>query len=1678
MPRQRLAAGADPAPPRPRRPVRVRLPGAAHGRHQAARRPGRARGRLHRSARLVRGVPARRRLGRARPDLGPVRRRGPHPAALPRPRPASAAPDHRRHRAVRGRRSSSPTRSPASTRTPGSRCPTPTTSGTRIDALGPSRSTRASSAGDVRLTQGGEPTFVSIDDMDAEEWTIGADGDDKRARAWELTRRLADAFAPGALLHPARASGTRASRCPAGSSASTGAPTASRCGRRRDLFADPFAPGTVDGRPGRGAGPGPRRSPRRARRRACTPPTRIPLVRCSTRPAPRPANRPTSTSTPRTQPGDRRGQSDGGRRPRRRRRRADGLGHAAAPPAHRAGRLGHHASGCCAAAGSCCCPATRRRACGCRSTRSPGPRPSRSRSDRRSSREGRCRPHEPAIATRTRRSTSRRTRTTPRPRPPRRALGLASRHARHGRAGDDAPPTALGVELRDGRVHVFLPPLTHLEDAVELLAVVEAEVVAAGRARRDRGLPAAARPPAPHPRRHPRPRRHRGQPAAGVVVGGAGRHHRGPLRGGPRGAARHREVRARRHPLGLGRRQPRHPRRRHAGRQPVPAPARPAAQHGHLLAAPPVAVVPVLRPLRRARRARPPGSTRPVTTRSTSSRSPSARWTASATTSPPWLVDRLFRHLLVDLTGNTHRAEFCIDKLFTPEGERGRLGLVELRGFEMPPHPRMALVQALLVRALVARFWDDPYEARLVRWGTELHDRFLLPHEVATDIADVVDDLVAHDIPFELVVARPVPRVPLPAPRHRRGPGRPPRAARRHRAVARARRGGRRSRPPRATSTRRSSASRCASRASRPAATWSPATVGSCRCGPRPPPAPRSPVCATGPGSRRRALHPTIGVHSPLVFDVVDLAAGRSLGGCTYRVSHPGGRNYDRFPVNANEADARRTARFGIVGHTPGSVDVALVEAELARIDGYPRTLDLRRPATLAPAAPLAPRALTTSSRPAAMTLPPTTELPVGYRPPDGRVRRARRRRRTSAATGPRWPARSTGLGPTSWHERAPARPGACSPTTASPTTTSPAATTERRLVGARPGARRGVRPTSGPASRPASPSGPSCSTSSSPTCTGPGGCWPTGILPPEVVYGHPGFLRQCDQIRLPGDHQLFHAAFDLGPRRRRHRGWCCRTAPRRRRAWATPSRTGSWCPACCPDLYRDAEVVRLAPFFRELRASLQRVAPPAADEPRIVVLTPGPVERDRLRARRRSPPTSAIPLVQGSDLRVRDGRVWVRTARSARAGPRDPASGRRRRTAIRSSCAPTPRSARPGLLEACRVGNVSVVNTLRQRRAREPRAARRSCPSSSEALLGQPLRLPSAPARGGAATRTRCGRCSTASHELVLKSVVGHRSAPRWSGSGLIVGRAGRPAGPHRGPSPTRGSGRSRSPLGLGADASSTAGSSRAGRWSAASSWPASSGYAVMPGGLTRVGQQPAATGSSATRAGRGARTRGCWPASPSASPASGCSRTDTVDADRARDLDVAAGRREPVLAEPLRRAGRGSRAPAAGRVRPSHRVRRRAPTRPATPASAVLLAALTHTTGTFPGFVGEGAARAARRARRPSSAPCSSTPTAPGSVAHSVRRLLDAAAQVRDQLSNDTWLVIGHLERDLAVLDRNLPVAAVTGGVRSGHGRHARPRRAVGRVDGPRRRLAVHGGGPPPRAGPAAVRRCCRPR
>ncbi len=316
----------------------------------------------------------------------------------------------------------------------------------------------------------------------------------------------------------------------------------------------------------------------------------------------------------------------------------------------------------------------------------------------------------------------------------------------------------------------------------------------------------------------------------------------------------------------------------------------------------------------------------------------------------PWMVDRLLRHLLTDLTGNTHRTEFCIDKLFSPDSERGRLGLLELRGFEMPPHPQMALVQSLLVRALVARFWHEPYAGPLVRWNTDLYDRFLLPWYVRTDITEVVADLGAHGIGFEMQWLEPFLefRFPLVGELHVDDVSLEIRAAIEPWHVL--------GEEVTGTGTARyvdSSVERLQVRASG----LNPARhIVTCNGVPLP----LQPTGAPGEGiagvrfkawAPWSALHPTIDAHGPLTFDLIDRWAGRSLGGGTYHVSHPGGRSYDTFPVNAAEAEARRMSRFFGHGHTSGPVDIAALDALAATRSGeYPRTLDLRRFAPPEPA--------------------------------------------------------------------------------------------------------------------------------------------------------------------------------------------------------------------------------------------------------------------------------------------------------------------------------------------------------------------------------------------------------------------------------------------------------------------------------------------------------------------------------------------------------------------------------------------------------------------------------------------------------------------------------------------------------------------------------------------------------
>jgi uncharacterized protein (DUF2126 family) len=307
-------------------------------------------------------------------------------------------------------------------------------------------------------------------------------------------------------------------------------------------------------------------------------------------------------------------------------------------------------------------------------------------------------------------------------------------------------------------------------------------------------------------------------------------------------------------------------------------------------------------------------------------------------TPSPWIVDRLLRNLLVDVSGNTHRSEFCIDKLYSPDSVSGRLGLVEFRAFEMPPHVQMSMVQLLLLRALIAKFWKQPYRKKPVHWGTELHDRFMLPHYVWQDIRDVVCDLQSSGFPLQLEWLAPFQEFRFPhigdithqdihleirtaiEPWHvlgeevtAQGTSRFVDSAverlqvkvsgvtdERHVVVCNGRRV-----PLRPTGRRGEFVAAVRFKA------WQPPS----------------------------GLHPMMAVHTPLVFDILDTWNHRSIGGCTYYAGHPGGRHEETFPVNANEAESRRIARFKDIGHTAGKFEVP--QEETSR--DYPYTLDLRK---------------------------------------------------------------------------------------------------------------------------------------------------------------------------------------------------------------------------------------------------------------------------------------------------------------------------------------------------------------------------------------------------------------------------------------------------------------------------------------------------------------------------------------------------------------------------------------------------------------------------------------------------------------------------------------------------------------------------------------------------------------
>lgn len=308
---------------------------------------------------------------------------------------------------------------------------------------------------------------------------------------------------------------------------------------------------------------------------------------------------------------------------------------------------------------------------------------------------------------------------------------------------------------------------------------------------------------------------------------------------------------------------------------------------------------------------------------------------------PPWLVDRLFRDLLVDLTGNTHRAEVCIDKLYSPDSSTGRLGLVELRALEMPPHARMSLAQQLLIRGLVAAFWEQPYRQPLVHWETALHDRFMLPHFVWQDLCDAVGELARFGIELDPTWFAPhfEFRFPHIGDVNYGGVSMQIRSAIEPWYVMGEEPGGSGTTRFVDSSLERLELLLDSVDITRHQVRCNDIVV---------------PLHSTGTqgqyvaGIRYRAwqpprcLHPTIGIHSPLHFDLVDLRTAQSMGGCTYHVVHPGGRGTDRFPINANEAESRRAARFDANRVTGGRLDI--IDAPgVDFANPYPVTLDLRR---------------------------------------------------------------------------------------------------------------------------------------------------------------------------------------------------------------------------------------------------------------------------------------------------------------------------------------------------------------------------------------------------------------------------------------------------------------------------------------------------------------------------------------------------------------------------------------------------------------------------------------------------------------------------------------------------------------------------------------------------------------
>jgi uncharacterized circularly permuted ATP-grasp superfamily protein/uncharacterized alpha-E superfamily protein len=512
------------------------------------------------------------------------------------------------------------------------------------------------------------------------------------------------------------------------------------------------------------------------------------------------------------------------------------------------------------------------------------------------------------------------------------------------------------------------------------------------------------------------------------------------------------------------------------------------------------------------------------------------------------------------------------------------------------------------------------------------------------------------------------------------------------------------------------------------------------------------------------------------------------------------------------------------------------------------------------------------------------------------------------------------------------------------------------------------------------------------------------GLLPPELIYGHTGFLRQCDQIKVRGPLQLFTIAVDVARDSQGGR-WVLadHTQAPSGAGYALENRVVV--SRVFPSLHRDGQVHRLAPFFRALRSGLQAVAPRAAADPRIVVLTPGPhsktaFEHGLLAAH------LGYQLVEGSDLTVERGRVWMRSL--GRLEPVDVIL----RQVDAGSCDPLELKADsylgvPGLVEACRQGSVAVVNTLGSGALENP-GLLPFLPRLAERLLGESLELPSIPTWW-------CGDPGGRSHvlasldRLVVKPIAreeGVAAVRGWEQSSAQLAELRRriEARPHRWVGQEQ--------LAL-ASAPALGEHGLEARRSVLRAFAVARGdsYLAMPGGLTRV----AAGNGAAVSEQAGAVSKDTWVLASEPEQMAGY-WLDSGPTVVAVEPEASVSSR---VAENLVWLGRyAERAEDVVRVLRVVHDRRNDFADGTNPAGVAcvraLLGALTHVTATYPGFAGEGAEE---RLTEPGDELQSLAVDAEraGTLAFAVQRLLDAAYAARDQLSIDTWLVVSSLHRDL---------------------------------------------------------------